>query len=501
MRISFSHAPFPAACDRVYGSEGNSVPECAANGFGSDSVAFRRPGIRREGYHKFVSMKCLILLLLAGCAAHAETHSLTLQQALEIASRQNPDVLLARLDEQRANQNVKVTQDPFYPKLYAGSGAAYTSGYPSSIGGDPPSIIEVKTQMSIYNKPRSYLVAASRENVRGTQIDAQAKTDDVAFRIASIYLDYQQATKQRQAIESELSSLGQAVETMQSRVVEGAELPVEVKRAKVNLAQAQQELDSYKDKQDYTQMLLAVTLGFPAKDRVTPVEPQQSFDLPSVSSEDESVQLAIRKSKDIRRLQSAVLAKELELRSYKAARLPQVDLVAQYNLFAKYVYQDFFTHIQRNNGQIGASFVIPLLVGSATRGQYEEAATDMAKLRLQIGETRDRITVDTKRSYQDLHSARQLRDLARQQLDLAHDDLSVLLSRYAEGREVLSNVEKARTAENQRWLAMYEAEAQLQRAKLGVLRQLGDLMATLRSAPADSRPMPGIPAGNQSFSN
>jgi hypothetical protein len=79
--------------------------------------------------------------------------------------------------------------------------------------------------------------------------------------------------------------------------------------------------------------------------------------------------------------------------------------------------------------------------------------------------------------------------------------LSVLLSRYAEGREVLSNVEKARTAENQRWLAMYEAEAQLQRAKLGVLRQLGDLMATLRSAPADSRPMPGTPAGNQSFSN
>ena len=31
-----------------------------------------------------------------------------------------------------------------------------------------------------------------------------------------------------------------------------------------------------------------------------------------------------------------------------------------------------------------ASFMIPLLVGSAAGGQYQEAATDMAKLRIQI---------------------------------------------------------------------------------------------------------------------
>jgi outer membrane protein TolC len=135
-----------------------------------------------------------------------------------------------------------------------------------------------------------------------------------------------------------------------------------------------------------------------------------------------------------------------------------------------------------------------LLVGSASNGQYQESLTDMAKLRIQINETRDRIAVDTKRSYQDLHNAQELRDLARQQLDLAHEDLSVLLSRYAEGHEILSNVEKARTAENERWLAMYEAEVQVQRARLGVLRQMGNLMATLRSAPVEAPPAPGTPA-------
>jgi outer membrane protein TolC len=195
--------------------------------------------------------------------------------------------------------------------------------------------------------------------------------------------------------------------------------------------------------------------------------------------------MALAHNKELKRLQSAVLAKELEIRSYRAARLPQVNLVAQYALFAKYTYQDYFpTHFQRNNAQIGASFIIPLLVGSASGGQYQESATDLAKLRIQINQTRNRITTDTQHSYQEMKSAGETRDLARQQLDLAHQDVSTLLAVYAEGRAPLRDVERARTLENQRWLALYESETQAERTKLTFLRQLGDLMSTLRIASA-----------------
>jgi hypothetical protein len=59
----------------------------------------------------------------------------------------------------------------------------------------------------------------------------------------------------------------------------------------------------------------------------------------------------------------------------------------------------------------------------------------------------------------------------------------VLLAQYTEGRARLSDVERARAAENDRWLALYETENQYERAKLGVLHELGNLMAALRSAP------------------
>lgn len=429
-------------------------------------------------------MKYIVLLLLGASLSPAEVHRLTLRQALEIASRQNPDIALARLDEQRARQNIKIVHDPFVPKVFAGSGGAYTYGYPNTINGNAPSIVTLQTQMSIYNKPRSYMVAAARENARSVSIDAQERSDEVAFRTANLYLDIQEYIKQRQTLDSQLPTLRQALEVMQSRVAEGAELPVENLRAKVNLSQAEHQRNADSANEDYSEMLLAVTLGFSADDRVVPAEMSQSFQLPSIGSEDDSVTVAVKRSKDMRRLESAVLSKQLELRSYKASRLPQVDLVAQYSLFAKYAYTQYFpgTRFQYNNAQIGASFTIPLLIGSASNGQYEQAATDIAKLRIQMNETRNRITTETRKSYQDMQNAKEMRDLAREQLDLAHKDLSDLLSRYSEGQARLTDVEKARAAENERWLALYQSETQFERSKLAVLRQLGDLAATLQAA-------------------
>ena len=425
-------------------------------------------------------IRYLLLLLLGSSFVQAEEHTFTLQQALEIASRQNPDVALARLDEQRAQQNVKVVHDPFVPKVYAGSGAAYTYGYPNPIDGSAPSILDIKTDMAIYNRPRSYQVAAARENARGMQLDAQERSDEVAYRTASLFLDAEQASKQLQTLQDQMPALRQVIGVMESRVSEGAELPVETQRAKLNLQQAEHEINTFKANQDYAEMLLAVTLGYSANDRVHPAGSMESVKLPPLESEDDSVRLALIHSKQLKRLQSAVLAKELEIRSYSSARFPQVGLVAQYSLLAQYTFQGYFQKFQRHNAQIGASFVIPLLTGSQSSGQYEECATDMAKLRIQINQTRNQITTDTKRTYQMVKSAEETRDLARQQLDLAHQDLSLLLSRYAEAQVPLRDVERARTLENQRWLMLYEAETQSERARLDFLRQLGDLMASLR---------------------
>ncbi len=414
-------------------------------------------------------------------------HSLTLQQALDIAARQNPDVILARLDEQRAQEGIKVARDPFVPKLYGGSGLAYTYGYPNAINGNAPSLFEARTDMDIYNRPKSYQLASARELARGSQLGAQAKADEVAYQAADLFLSASEAERERGTISNQLPSLQQVVQAMSAGVNEGSELPLELKRARTNLAVSRYRLESTSLDEDYYQMMLAVVLGYAASDRVKPVETDVA--LPGApETEDQAADIALRNNRELRQMQSNVLAKQLDLRSYKAARLPQVSLVAQYALFAKYNYVNYFQKFQRNNFQIGAAVTIPLLIGSASQGLAQQALTDMEKIRIQMDQTRNRIITDTRRSYQQWKKAESYRDLVRTQLDLAREQLTVFLAQNAEGQVPIRTVEQARLEESDRWIDFYSAETQVKRLQLAVLREMGTLLAGLRASSATIQP-------------
>jgi len=428
-------------------------------------------------------LKSGISSLLFASLVSAEVHSFTLQQALEIAARQNPEVALARLDEQRANQGVKVALDPFRPKIYGGSGLAYTYGYPNSIDGNAPSLIQVKTDMALFNRPKSYDVASARETARGSQFGAQAKAEDVAYQAADLFLTAASIGHEGATIAQQIPSLKKVAEAMDAAVNEGSELPLELKRAKVSLALSEERLNASELDLDYYQMMLAVVLGFPATDRVKPVDTDLSA-TPAPPSEDEAADMALRNNRQLRQMQSAVLAKELDVRSFRAARLPEVNLVAQYALFAKYNYVNYFQKFQRNNYQIGASITIPLLVGSASKGLALQNSTDMQRIRIQMDQTRNRIIADTRRSYEQWKKSENIRDLSRMQLDLAREELTVLLAKRDEGQVPMSRVEQARLEEGNRWIALYDAEAQVTRAKLAILRQTGTLLAVVGTAPA-----------------
>src|SRR5580658_11292457 len=117
-------------------------------------------------------MKIPAMMLLAALTCAGQTRTLTLRQALELALQQNPDVVIARLDQQRARDQVIINKDPFSPKVFAGSGAAWTYGFPTSIDGSAPSIFQSRTSMSIYDKPQSYLVEEAKELQRGAGFGA-----------------------------------------------------------------------------------------------------------------------------------------------------------------------------------------------------------------------------------------------------------------------------------------------------------------------------------------
>jgi outer membrane protein TolC len=426
-------------------------------------------------------MRSAILFLLAPISVLAETRTLTLKDAVDLAMKQSPEVVLARIDEQKAAQAVRIAQDPFVPKVFAGSGLAYSSGFPMSIGGSSPSIVEARAVQSVFNRPQKYQVAKVREDARTAALDSTAKRDQVALQTATLYLDAERSARMAQAAREQTAALEKVAQSVQSRVAEGRELEIENKRAALNLARARVRVGQLDSDRTYAEESLAAVLGLPPEDQVR-IALEDSRPTPGLpESEEAAAAAALAQSKDLRRLESALLAKGYEVRSYKAARLPTVDLVAQYGLFAKFNnYEDFFQRFQRHNGQLGISFQIPLLVGSAASGQAVQAELDTVRLRAEVNQTRGRVAAQARRAYQQSQNAQAGAEVARLDLEMARDQLSILLALLSEGRATLRQVEEARFAEQEKWLSLYDARYAAEKARYELLRHTGDIVAALR---------------------
>jgi outer membrane protein TolC len=420
------------------------------------------------------------LLALFTTFLNAETITLTLKEAVGRALQQNPDIALARIDEQKAAMNVRIVKDPFSPKVGVGSGIAYTNGYPLSIDGSGPSIVQARATQSIYNKPQSYLVAQARENARGAAYATGSKGDEVAFRVVSLYLDSDRARRLSDAASREVEELTKIARAVAARVEEGKELPIENRRAEVNILRAKQRLGSLLDDQDSAEHQLAVALGRPPEDRVRTSDAERQAPL-APRTEEAALEAALASNKDLKRLESAMLAKGLEAKADHAARYLRVDLVAQYGLFSTYNnYDEYFRKFQRNNGEIGLSFQLPLLPGPGAKAQAAVAEDDAAHLRIERNQLQSRIALDVHRAYLDVSRAQAARELAAAELQLARDQLSVVLAQAGEGRVAMRQVEEAHFAEDEKWIAFFDADASVERARFNVLRQTGEIIAALK---------------------
>ncbi len=424
--------------------------------------------------------KLVSILLLSALGLTAEVHTMTLAEAVELALKQNPDVAMARLDERKAAESVREARDAFVPKVIAGSGLAYSNGMPMSIEGASPSIVQAQAIGSVFDRSKRYLIAQARENVRGAALGTSARKQEVGLRAALLFLDAERLRRSAEAARRQVESLERVAEATRARVAESRELPIEAKRAALNLARGRERLQFFESDAQFAETSLAVVLGFSAGDRVQPAAEERKPPV-TAASEQEAVVAALKNSVEIRRLESALAARTLELRSYQAERLPKLDLVAQYGLFSKFNnYEDYFRKFQRHNGQIGVSIQIPLFSGPGTDARIGQASAEMARLRLEIGALRNRLSLDASRGWQEVKKAEAALEVARLDHDVARDQVAVLMAQMQEGRASLRQVEEARFMENEKWLAFLDAHYGVERARLNLLKQSGDLLAALR---------------------
>jgi multidrug efflux system outer membrane protein len=402
---------------------------------------------------------------------------LTLKRAVEMSLSNSKDIQLAKLQVQASQNTAQLTRAEFLPNLYAGSGAGYTYGLPETPGGRPPAIFSVTYTEQVLNGPLQGLAKEQKEQVRAQRAVLEDTRNAVMVRVASGYLELVKVRHSLELLRKEKESADKIVDVTKEREGEGYELPVEVTKAQLTLAQVQQRILQLEGRQDELEVYLRNQLGL-ATDQQVEVTPEE---LPGAAEQEGASLIAMAAQSNTRLMaaESDVKGKELRLQGEKRGYWPTLELVTIYDVLAKYNFNNSFLVINErnfryNNLNAGVSINVPIY-SAKTRANVALAQVNLEAAKINLSNTKSQVSAELRQKSRKVQQADATKEVARLELQLSQQNLAVLQSQFGEGRVNLRDVEKGRLDENEKWMSYLDANFLRQQAQLDLLKTAGQL--------------------------
>jgi len=399
--------------------------------------------------------------------------TLTLKSAIEMALQNSKDIQIAKIQNSLADRSAQITRAEFLPNIYAGSGAGYTFGIPETPGGRAPSIFSLTYTEDVFNEPLRGQAKELQEQARAQRFALAEVRNGVIVRTAMGYLEIEKVRHSLALLRAEQQSAEKILDVTRERQGEGFELPVETTKAQLTRAQVVQKILQLEGREDELQVFLRRQLGL-AEDQEIEVSAE---DLPGEAEQQGAnlVALAMENNTGLQLAESDVRAKEFRLKGEKRGYLPTLQLVGIYSVLGKYNnYTEFFNHFERNNLNAGVNVQVPLF-SAKTKANVGLAEVNLEASKATLANRKTQVTAEVRQKGRTVREKDAAKEVARLELQLAQQNLEVLQSQLGEGRVNLREVERARVAENDRWLDYLDANFARQQAELDLLQTAGQL--------------------------
>lgn len=421
----------------------------------------------------------LLWLFLSPMAIGA-AEPLTLKQAISRALENSPDLRVSLAQQEKAHQAYLEARAQFIPNVVVGSGLAATRGFPLSIEGAAPSLFQVNSTALLLNQPQKHAIAESRQMWRAAESGAAARREEIVWKTAAAYLELNKAQRSLEFARREVESAARIEQAVADRVREGREIPLELSRARLAVARHRQRVAALEGQAAVLQTMLLGLTGIPATQSIETVDGSApALDIPA--SADAAVERALEAHQELKRLAQEVAARESRVRSERAQRWPQFDLVAQYAVLSRFNnYDRFFRDFERHNAQLGLSLRFTIFDGRRIETRVAQTEAELMQVRAALAAARNDIALAVSRLFRQVQQYEAAREVARLELEVARESLTIALARFEEGRISGQELERARSEESARWIGYLDANFDRERARLDLLRQTGNLSAALR---------------------
>jgi outer membrane protein len=399
--------------------------------------------------------------------------ALTLKHAVELALRNSKDIQVARIQASIADHAALITKAQFMPNLYAGSGAGYTNGIPETPGGRAPSVFNVTYTEQVFNEPLRGQGKEMQEQAKAQKIALEDVRNSVIARTAMAYLELGKVRHSLELLRKEQESAEKILQVTQERQGEGFELPVEVTKAQLTKAQVVQRILQLEGREDELEVFLRYQLGF-SETQALEVTPEE---LPGEAEQagDNLVAMAMTNNAGLQLAESDVRGKEFRLKGERRGYFPTLELVSIYSVLAKYNnYLQFFSHFQRNNFNAGVDMRVPIF-SAPMKAAIGLAQVNLDAAKVSLTSKKTQLSAEVRQKTRRVRERDAAKEVARLELQLAQQQVTVLQAQFDEGKLNLREMEKARVEENEKWMAYLDANFGKQQAQLDLLKTAGQL--------------------------
>jgi outer membrane protein TolC len=398
---------------------------------------------------------------------------LPLKRIVELALSHSTVSTGMAADEQRAFASYHEARNQYIPQVVAGAGLGASWGFPLSLEGAAPSIFNLNTQSALLNPSLRQFVKAARQEWQASSIRTKDQRNQVIQDAVLTYAELSKWEGLLNHLREQQGDAQKAEQIVEQRMREGVDSSLARSKAQLVTARVRLHLAQALGAIDVLRSQLAHMTGLPAASIETVAESMPA--LPELKQEEDLASEAAQSSPAVQAAEMRAAAQNLKARAEHLAMLPSVDFAAQYAVLSKYNnYFEFYKRFERNNATVGVAIRFPFLSPSQ-HARAAAADADAAKAKSDAQAAKNQASEQTLKLQRSVEQLAAFQQVSQLEYEVAQANANALQVRLDAGTASFHDVEDAREQANERFNALQDANFEMERARIALLRATGEL--------------------------
>jgi outer membrane protein TolC len=419
------------------------------------------------------------LLALASATAHAQV---SLTTVVEMAQRNSNSVRTAEADVLKTMAQLSESHDVFIPSLYFGSGLP---AFPEvGFTGTLPTIWDANVQSMVFSMRLIRYAQAARAALEAAQLSLKDAREQVALDASSDYIELDAVNRELQAAQQQDQDAARMVQIEEQRTQAGVDPLMYLLQAKLSAAQLKLNHLHLETRAATLAQQLAALTGLPPASIVA--DHASIPEVPAITA-DETPQ----PTPGLRSAQMLTISKQRIAKGDAEHKwlLPTISFGLLYNRNTTLLndVNSFFSsgHLPANNLSSGFNIQVPIF-DQGNRDRARESAADALRARVEAEEAERQTDLQIAQITSSLRELDTQAEIAGLKQQIAGEQLKSVLSQMELGNgsgvgpgaqpQLSPEAEQqARIDERRRYEDALEADFELSKARLNLLRALGHM--------------------------